>query len=258
MFKRIRKKSSNFNKENTKPSDTSRNILIRDTDFVMLDTDLVIQSKENPKCPIQMCILITNESRQYFAVKREYYTEKEIPKEELIPIADSVLRNPVQYGIIYSPYNEKISRNEKIKKLDFDCTSGLQNNQLIYITRNGVPFYRLDPIVDHATNVYNGTLRALRLIEEIKRHPLRFDEIDYDKKLIGRHVWYRSQPAIIKEYIAGRGVFTLEPDKEAGCNGFLIPKEISKNMETHEEILPDTLSAVSVEFHDPWVWWYRD
>ena len=61
-----------------------------------------------------------------------------------------------------------------------------------------------------------------------------------------------------KEYIAGRGVFTLEPDKEAGCNGFLIPKEISKNMETHEEILPDTLSAVAVEFHDPWVWWYRD
>jgi len=109
----------------------------------------------------------------------------------------------------------------------------------VTITRNGKDFYKT-----------YGIDNARVLIEELNEHPLCFNEIDFDKKMIGRKVWWRSEPAVITKWIAGQACVILEPD---GIDNFTVPPEFGKDDPMYYED-----GDVKTTVFDEHVWWFRD
>lgn len=110
----------------------------------------------------------------------------------------------------------------------------------ITITRNGEPFH-----------VTHGIHHALDLINQINEHPLDFNEIDFDKNMIGRKVWWRSEPAVVTRWIGnGQACVILEPD---GIEKFTVPAEFAR-----EE--PDYYcdGDVKTSVFDKHIWWFRE
>jgi len=117
---------------------------------------------------------------------------------------------------------------------------GCFTSNAITITRNGKPFY-----------VTHGIHHALDLINKINEHALNFNEIDYDKKMIGKKVWWRSEPAVITSWIGnGQACVILEPD---GINEFTVPAEFA---EEDPDYYCDECVKTSV--FDEHIWWFRE
>lgn len=115
--------------------------------------------------------------------------------------------SPVAWGLRYD-----VSRYIKCKWGDAMLRSGAGTT----ITRNGEDFYHVGGGIGYSVP------KAMAIIEEIKDHPLGFGEIDYDKKMVGRKIWYRSQPGIITSYINGQCCVMVAPD---GMEHFKLPAE---------------------------------
>ena len=108
------------------------------------------------------------------------------------------------WGMEYAPANRI--------KTKWDETEILKSRNLC-ITRNGEKFY-------------DGFMTFHQAIAYIKDgilddHPLYLNKRDYDKKCVGRKVWWKEQPARIRRYIYGRACVELVPD---GIPGFERPK----------------------------------
>lgn len=93
------------------------------------------------------------------------------------------------------------------------------------ITRNGDKFYYVGG--DKGYSIH----KAITLIARINEHPLEFNAIDFDKKMIGRKIWYRSQPGVIQRYIKGQCCIMVEPD---GMEYFSLPVEYA-----HDDLFGD-------------------
>lgn len=61
-----------------------------------------------------------------------------------------------------------------------------------WITRNGKEFYRVK-----AGSLESALVKAQFTLTELQEHPLNFHEIDFDKKLVGRKIYYNEQPAVL-------------------------------------------------------------
>lgn len=77
----------------------------------------------------------------------------------------------------------------------------------VIITRNDVDFFSF-----WCTDIGAASAKAITTICELSDHPAWLNEIDFDKKLIGRKVFYRESPAIIKSWVYGQACVILEPD----------------------------------------------
>ena len=109
----------------------------------------------------------------------------------------------------------------------------------ITITRNGKPFFDT-----------HGVNHALDLINRIHEHPLNLNEIGYDKRMIGRKVWWRSEPAVITHWIGyGQACVILKPD---GIDKFTIPAEFADE----EGFYCD--DGVKTNIFDEHIWWFRE
>lgn len=140
--------------------------------------------------------------------------------------------NVVCWGIKYQPHNYiKCKWDESRAQSAVSCM----------ITRNGVDF----------CDVWGGLAKATVLIDMINEHPLDLNEIDFDKKMIGRKVWWRSEPGIITSWISGQGCVIIEPD---GIDRFSIPSEF-KDDSMMEACYED--GNVKVSIFDEHVWWFR-
>lgn len=117
------------------------------------------------------------------------------------------LSSPVAWGLRYRESRYIRSKWDDNMMCSGGCT---------VITRNGEDFY------DVRGGRGYSVPKALALIEEIQDHPLEFNTIDFDKKMIGRKIWFRSQPAIITRYIKGQCCAIIEPD---GMDFFKRPAE---------------------------------
>lgn len=94
--------------------------------------------------------------------------------------------------------------------------------------------------------------KALMLINEIQEHPLDFCTIDFDKKMVGRKIWYNSQPAIIERYINRQCCVMIIPD---GAERFETPAEFAKeHLWGEEEARRLKIDCLA----DERVWWFRD
>lgn len=114
----------------------------------------------------------------------------------------------------------------------------------VAITRNGEIFC-------HVTGGINyGVDQARVMIARFNEHPLKLNSINFDKKAIGRKVWWRSEPAIVTSYIHGQACVILEPD---GIAQFTVPPEFAKEDPDYYED-----GDVKAEILSPHIWWFRD
>lgn len=137
------------------------------------------------------------------------------------------------WGLEYSPTN--------YVKTKWGETEICRGRRLV-ITRNEKPFYD-DPMSFHQAIAYvkDG------LLDE---HPLGLNERDFDKKCIGRKVWWRSQPAIITDYINGQAAVILIPE---GSDTFAIPREF----ENDSCLFHEEESEIKTSIFDKHIWWFR-
>lgn len=68
--------------------------------------------------------------------------------------------------------------------------------------------------------------------------------------MIGRKVWWRSEPAVITHWIEGQACVILEPD---GIDKFAVPAEF-----VHDEIMNDRERDIKAEIFDDHIWWFRE
>lgn len=143
--------------------------------------------------------------------------------------------NPVAWGISYEPKN--------YTKTKWDETSARSGGG-VAITRNGEIFC-------HVTGGLNyGIDKARAMIVEFGEHPLELNAINFDKKAIGRKVWWRSEPAIITNYISKQACVILEPD---GIDRFTVPAEFAQEEPDYYED-----GNVKADILDRNIWWFRD
>lgn len=138
---------------------------------------------------------------------------------------------PVCWGINYAPYNYARCRHD-----EFEATT-IGN---AFITRNGEKF----------CDVRGGIERAKCMINDFNKHPINLHEIDFDKKVIGRKVWWRSEPAVVSSYISKQACVILEPD---GIKQFTTPAEFADegcNYYCDGDVKADIL--------DEHIWWFRE
>jgi hypothetical protein len=138
---------------------------------------------------------------------------------------------PVYWGINYAPYNYARCRHD-----EFEATT-IGN---VFITRNGEKF----------CDVRGGIERAKCMINDFNEHPINLNEIDFDKKVIGRKVWWRSEPAVVSNYISKQACVILEPD---GIKQFTTPAEFADegcNYYCDGDVKADIL--------DKHIWWFRE
>lgn len=151
-------------------------------------------------------------------------------------ISEYELSQPVAWGMEYSE-----SRYFKCKWDDSMLRSGAGTT----ITRNGEDFYHV------MGGMAYSVPKAMMLIGDIAHHPLDFETIDFDKKMIGRKIWYNSQPAVIESYIKGQCCVMIKPD---GVERFETPAEFAKEPLWDEE---DAKSLKIDCLASERVWWFR-
>ena len=138
----------------------------------------------------------------------------------------------VCWGIKYEPHN--YVRN-KWDESECYTTGGAM------ITRNGEDFYFCRGGIDEAE----------WRIKHLDEHPLDLNEYGYAEKMIGRKVWWRSEPAIITDWIDdGQACVILEPD---GIEKSTTPAEFAE--EEGDDYYED--GFVKTEIFDQHIWWHR-
>ena len=138
----------------------------------------------------------------------------------------------VCWGIVYNPHN--------YTRTKWDETECFTSNGAM-ITRNDKDFYFCSGGIDEAK----------WLIKNLEDHPLELNEYDFDKKMLGRKVWWRSEPAIIARQIGmGQACVILEPD---GIDKFTKPKEFA-----NDDYMDDDETYIKADIFDKHIWWFRE
>lgn len=161
------------------------------------------------------------------------YPRNETPSYENI-IEYQCEGSGVCWGIRYDPHNYI-----RTKYGESECfTSGGA-----MITRNGKDFHFCRGGIDEAK----------WLIKKIDDHPLDLNDYGFDEEMIGKKVWWRSQPAIITKWIGdGEACVILEPDTDI-IKGFTIPQEFVED----EDYDPDDKEYIKTSIFDDHIWWFR-
>lgn len=142
---------------------------------------------------------------------------------------------PVAWGIRYEPNN--------YTKTKWDETEA-RTGGAVAITRNGEIFC-------HVTGGMNYAIDKARvMIAEFNEHPLELNSINFDKKVVGRKVWWRSEPAIVTRYVQKQACVILEPD---GISQFTVPAEFAEEEPGYYED-----GIVKADILDRNIWWFRD
>ena len=110
-----------------------------------------------------------------------------------------------QWGFEYTPTH--------YIKTKWDET-GIEQGRRLIITRNGEKFY------DGLMTIHECI--AYVLDNKLQEHPLDLNDRDFDKKMIGRKIWYRGEPAVISSYVKGQACVIIRPD---GIERFTYPPE---------------------------------
>lgn len=109
------------------------------------------------------------------------------------------------------------------------------------ITRNGRDFFFCRCGIDEAKY----------LINKIQDHPIYLNEYGFEEKIIGRKVWWRSEPAVVTSWVGnGQACVILKPD---GIDYFKIPAEF-----LNEEPMQSRERIIKADIFDEHIWWFRE
>jgi len=197
------------------------------------DWDLVIKDE-----PYYVCDL-----EGYYHTIGGHYGNNSLwcyPRNEK-PTVDNLMQFngiPVRWGFIVDDNNFKKFKHEP----------EVLHNHMITIIRNGKVFY-----IFPSSGVAYGAGKAMEIIESIGEHALGFNTIDFDKKMIGRKVWWHETPAIITRWIEGQACVMLEPDQTGHDTKikFPVPAYFTNEGDEDEE-------DIKANILDKHIWWHRD
>lgn len=138
----------------------------------------------------------------------------------------------VCWGIRYEPHNYT-----RTKWDETECyTSGGA-----MITRNGKDFYFC----------CGGIIEAQYLLRDIDEHPLDLNMYGFAEKMIGRKVWWRSEPAVITHWVGhGQACVILEPD---GIDRFTTPAEYA-----NDDFMAYEERDIKTSIFDKHIYWFRN
>lgn len=115
---------------------------------------------------------------------------------------------PVTWGLEYIEYNKsKYHEHDWGDDSEIDAVCGT------WITRNGKRFYFVRGEMAYSLP------KAQSLIFYINEGPINFNSINWEKKLVGRKIWYNDEPAIVE---------SLWFDENEGYHIFIVPDGIEK------------------------------
>ena len=158
-------------------------------------------------------------------------------KPSLNNLIEYDLKSPVDWGIEF--HDDKYIRTKWDEVETRSCPRTV-------ITRNGENFYTVRGDRDYSIP------KALELISEIQEHALEFNTIDYDKKMIGRKIWYAGQPGIITRFIHEQCCVMVAPD---GFDHWVRPKEFQSEEGMYYD--EDKLKVDCLDRNFNRVWWFR-
>ena len=163
------------------------------------------------------------------------YPRDEEPCYENLIEFDS--NSPVLWGIEYKP-------THYIKRKWGE--SEVRRGSRLIITRNGKPFDELN-----CNGIYYGIDKARVRISDYNEHPLGLNSIDFDKKMEGRKIWWRSQPAKIERFIWEQACVIIVPD---GIEKFETPPEFRD-----DDWMDDSENGyIKIHILNKHIWWFRD
>ena len=136
------------------------------------------------------------------------------------------------WGLEYTPTN--------YIKTKWDETE-IRSGRKLLITRNGKPFY------DGLMTFHQAIAYIMDGI--LEDHPLDLNNRDFDKKCIGRKVWWRSEPAVITDYIQGQACVMIAPD---GIPQFTLPNEFE-----NDDIFSYDEPEIKISIFDKHIYWFR-
>ena len=87
------------------------------------------------------------------------------------------------------------------------------------------------------------------LDNRLDEHPMELNNRDFDKEVIGRKVWWRSEPGVITQYCKGQAAVIIEPD---GIERFTVPREYAD-----DDFLVEEDRDVKASIFDKHIWWFR-
>lgn len=138
----------------------------------------------------------------------------------------------VCWGIKYEPKN--YIRTKWDESECYKCGGAM-------ITRNDEDFYFCSGGIDEAK----------WLIKQLDEHPLDLHFYGFAEKMINRKVWWRSEPAIIANWIGhGQACVILVPD---GIEKFKTPAEFAR-----EDYCYYQEEYVKADIFDKHIWWFRE
>lgn len=137
---------------------------------------------------------------------------------------------PVCWGISYNPRHYTNAKWDETMACTFSSVNIIRNGELF--------------------ETVHGIYKALSILDEISGHPLELNTIDFNLKCVGRKVWWRSEPAVIKCYVDGQACVILVPD---GIERFTVPAEFAEEDPDYYED-----EVVNASIFDKHIWWFRD
>lgn len=160
------------------------------------------------------------------------------PIEKEMSVKNLVAFNGIpgaRWGFEYVPINYI-----KTKWGDTEILSGRK----LVITRNDEVFY------DGLMCIHEAISYVLD--NRLDEHPLELNDRDFDKKCVGRKVWYRSEPGIITRYVNHQGCVIIEPDRSL-IDKFTYPKEY-QTKDGRTEYEDDFIKA---DIFSDRIYWFR-
>ena len=130
--------------------------------------------------------------------------------------------NPVSWGISYKPKNYMCYEKET------------RNSNIVTVTRNGQKFCTCAQ-----KGINAGIDEARILISKFTKHPLGLNSIDYDKKAVGRPIYYRGVPAVIVRFLKEQAAIVIKA--EIGFILPIYPFEIGMSLNKDNELKVDIL-----------------
>lgn len=121
------------------------------------------------------------------------------------------------------------------------------------IWRNGQKFYEVG-----AREMNYGLASAQQIVMRLQEHPINFWSRKWKEELIGRKIWYNSDPCIVRSIIEDQGCVMIEPDKT--CIQFFRPAPWQ--VDASDTINPLNFyhgeDDIKAEYLDHNINWFRD
>lgn len=145
-------------------------------------------------------------------------------------LSEYTIKEPVCWGIVYNPYHDL--------SYSWEDSEICRCNEC-YVTRNGERF----------SDSVHSIQAAQMLINQFQNHPIDFGSRNYENEILGRKVWWRSEPGIITSFIKDQACVIIEPD---GIEKFSTPAEFKNDDIIHDE------DDIKADVFDSHIWWFRE